>query len=220
MTPRPYDLGRRAQAMDERRARVIAAARHELLASPRFTLEAVAERSGVSRVTVYAQFGDRDTLLEAVYDDLGMSGGLDRIPEAFAAPDLAAALRIIVEVFCHFYTVHREVIRHLNALRVLSAGEFAGHGGRNERRREILVTLLVRAGMENDRLVDTLHALTGFAFVDELSGPNRAPDEICGEVAALVVAAMNAAPFSPRGARTVGVDRHERAEHSKPADTG
>ena len=54
MTPRPYDLGLRARAMDERRARIIAAARQELLASPRFTLEAVAERAAVSRVTVYA----------------------------------------------------------------------------------------------------------------------------------------------------------------------
>ena len=70
--------------MDERRTRIVAAAREELLSERRFTLEGVAGRAQGSRVTVYAQFGDRDTLLEAVYDDLAASGGLLRIPEAFA----------------------------------------------------------------------------------------------------------------------------------------
>jgi AcrR family transcriptional regulator len=190
MTPRPYDLGLRARAMDERRARIIAAARQELLASPRFTLEAVAERAAVSRVTVYAQFGDRDTLLEAVYDDLGASGALDRIPGAFAASDLARALPIIVEVFCHFYTVHREVIRRLNALRVLGAGEFAGQAGRNERRREILGALLSRWGRDDGGVVDTLQALTSFAFVDELAGQKSTPDDVIGEVLKLVSSAV------------------------------
>jgi AcrR family transcriptional regulator len=192
MTPRPYDLGRRALAMDERRARIIAAARQELLSSPRFTLEAVAERAAVSRVTVYAQFGDRDSLLEAVYDDLGVSGGLDRIPEAFAASDLAAALQIIVEVFCHFYAVHRDVIRRLNALRVLSTGEFAGQGARNERRRQILGTLLTRSGADDGSLVDALQALTSFAFVDELAGPERTPDAVAEAVMQLVSSAVAA----------------------------
>jgi AcrR family transcriptional regulator len=190
MTPRPYDLGRRAQAMDERRARIIAAARQELLTSPRFTLEAVAERAAVSRVTVYAQFGDRHSLLEAIYDDLGVSGGLDRIPEAFATSDLAAALQVIVEVFCHFYAVHRDVIRRLNALRVLSIGEFAGQGARNERRRQILGTLLGRSGLDDGSLVDALQALTSFAFVDELAGPERTPDDVFDEVMKLVSSAI------------------------------
>jgi AcrR family transcriptional regulator len=176
--------------MDERRARIIAAAREELLSAPRFTLEAVAERSGVSRVTVYAQFGDRDTLLEAVYDDLAASGGLDRIPEAFATSDDAAALEIIVEVFCHFYTVHREVIRRLQALRAVGTGEFSGHGDRNERRRQLLSAVLSRSGVDDPHLVNTLQALTSFAFVDELAGAERSPDDLRGDVMKLVSSAV------------------------------
>ncbi len=178
--------------MDERRARIIAAAREELLSAPRFTLEAVAERSGVSRVTVYAQFGDRDTLLEAVYDDLAASGGLDRIPEAFAASGQSAALDIIVEVFCHFYTVHREVIRRLQALRAAGAGEFSGQGDRNERRRQLLSAVLSRSGEDDAHLANTLQALTSFAFVDELAGRDRTPDDVAGEVMNLVSSAVAA----------------------------
>jgi AcrR family transcriptional regulator len=192
MSSRPYHLGRRAAAMDERRARIIAAAREELLTAPRFTLEAVAERSGVSRVTVYTQFGDRDTLLEAVYDDLAASGGLDRIPEAFAASDQAAALDITVDVFCHFYTVHREVIRRLQALRAVGAGEFSGQSDRNERRRQLLSALLTRSGVDDAQLVNTLQALTGFAFVDELAGEERTPDDVAGDVRKLVSSAIAA----------------------------
>src|SRR5580700_8990671 len=75
MPSRPYELKRRAASMEERRGRIVAAAREELISGGRFTLEAVAERAKVSRVTLYAQFGDRDALLEAVYDDLAASGG-------------------------------------------------------------------------------------------------------------------------------------------------
>jgi AcrR family transcriptional regulator len=192
MPSRPYQLRRRATAMGERRARIIAAAREELVAGRRFTLEAVADRAEVSRVTVYSQFGDRDALLEAVYDDLAVSGGLLRIPEAFAAADRDAALETIVNVFCHFYTVHREVVRRLNALAVVSSGERSGVGERNARRRQILVALLNRSGVADERLVDMLQALTSFGFVDELAGADQTPDDVAGAVARLVALAVGA----------------------------
>jgi AcrR family transcriptional regulator len=188
--PRPYQLGRRAVARDERRARIVRAAREELLSGRRFTLEAVAERAQVSRVTVYAQFGDRDALLEAVYDDLAASGGLLRIPEVFAASDTTKALDTMVGVFCHFYTVHRAVIRRLHALSAIDSMDLSSHGARDARRRDIISALLRRSGVADDRLGDMLQALTSFAFVDELAGRKRSPDEVAGQVAALVAAAI------------------------------
>src|ERR1700689_329579 len=120
MSSRPYELKRRAAAMGERRGRIVAAAREELVSGRRFTLEAVAERARGSRVTVYAQFGDRDALLEAVYDDLPASGGLQRIPDAFSTEDPLDGIGVLVTVFCHFYSMHRDVLRRLGALSVLS----------------------------------------------------------------------------------------------------
>jgi AcrR family transcriptional regulator len=187
---RHYQLGRRATARDERRARIVAAARAELLSGRRFTLEAVAERAQVSRVTVYAQFGDRDALLEAVYDDLAASGGLLRIPEVFAASDPSKALDTLVGVFCRFYTVHRAVIRRLHALSAMNSADLSGHGDRDARRRHIIGVLLQGSGAADERLLDMLQALTGFAFVDELAGRDRSPDDVAGQVAALVAAAV------------------------------
>jgi AcrR family transcriptional regulator len=193
MPSRPYELKRRATSMEERRGRIVAAAREALISGPRFTLEAVAERAGVSRVTLYAQFGDRDALLEAVYDDLAASGGLQRIPEAFSTEAPLDGLEVLATIFCHFYSMHREVLRRLRALSVLSDDDRSTHESRNARRHHIIGALLGRAGIDDLRLNDTLQALTSFAFVDELAGTDRTPADVACEVAALVLLAVASA---------------------------
>jgi AcrR family transcriptional regulator len=199
MTSRPYELKRRAAAMGERRGRIVAAAREELVSGRRFTLEAVAERARVSRVTVYAQFGDREALREAVYDDLAASGGLQRIPDAFTIENPLRGVEVLTTIFCHFYSVHREVLRRLGALSVLSDDDRSTHGGRNARRHQIIGVLLGRAGIDDRRLNDTVQALTSLAFVDELAGPGRTPDDVAGEVAALVTLAVGVTRPQERG---------------------
>ncbi len=151
-------------------------------------------------MTVYAQFGDRDALLEAVYDDLAASGGLQRIPDVFATEGLADGLEVLATVFCHFYSVHRDVLRRLGALSVLSDDDHTRHESRNARRHQIIVALLGRAGLDDQRLNDTLQALTSFAFVDELAGAERTPDDVAGEVLALAVLAVEAT--QQRGSRS------------------
>jgi AcrR family transcriptional regulator len=192
MPSRPYELKRRAAAMEERRGRIVAAAREELISGRGFTLEAVAKRAAVSRVTVYAQFGDREALLEAVYDDLAASGGLQRIPDAFSREDPLDGIEVLVTIFCHFYSVHREVLRRLGALSALSDGDRSTHGARNARRHHVIAVLLGLAGIDDQRLSDTLQALTSFAFVDELAGTERTPDNVAGEVVALIALAVDA----------------------------
>ncbi|HEY8797223.1 MAG TPA: helix-turn-helix domain-containing protein [Candidatus Dormibacteraeota bacterium] len=62
--PRNYTLGRRQGAVDRTRLAILAAAR-ELVASgePELSTGAVARRAGVSRITVYNQFGSKAGLL-------------------------------------------------------------------------------------------------------------------------------------------------------------
>ena len=62
--PRNYRLGRRQGAVERTRLAILAAAR-ELVASPDAALSAgaVARRAGVSRITVYNQFGSKAGLL-------------------------------------------------------------------------------------------------------------------------------------------------------------
>src|SRR5260370_10088576 len=101
MPPRPYRMSRRQQAVDWRRAYMRAAARRVLRApgSADFSLNAVARRAGVTRLTVYHQFGSRRGLLEALFDDLAARGGLYELPSAFREPHPETALERYIGFF-------------------------------------------------------------------------------------------------------------------------
>jgi len=68
-----------------------------------FSLEAVARRAGAQRLTVYNQFGSRRALLDAVFDDIALRGGLQRLEQVMAEPDPHVGLALLVPVFCEFY---------------------------------------------------------------------------------------------------------------------
>src|SRR2546430_7635973 len=77
MSPRPYRLGRRKPAAQRTRARVLRAARELLTAragAEPFSVEAVARRARVARMTVYHQVGSRPGLPEALFDSLAPRG--------------------------------------------------------------------------------------------------------------------------------------------------
>src|SRR3981189_161072 len=106
MSPRPYRSAARDDASAVTRRRILGSAAR-LLRSKRsegFSLEAVAKLAGVTRLTVYHQFGSRRALLEAVFDDRAAKGGLGRIPEAMRLADPRAALDRLVEIFCAFWS--------------------------------------------------------------------------------------------------------------------
>mgnify|MGYP003287564855 CR=1 FL=1 len=66
-TSRTYELKRRAERQQETRQRIVQAAveLHTTLGPSRTTVQAIAERAGVTRPTVYAHFPDVRSLFEA-----------------------------------------------------------------------------------------------------------------------------------------------------------
>ena len=66
MTSRPYRLGRRQASVDRTHNRILQAARELVASGEAPSVGSVAGRAGVSRITVYNQFGSRSGLLEAV----------------------------------------------------------------------------------------------------------------------------------------------------------
>jgi AcrR family transcriptional regulator len=64
---RTYELKRRAERQEETRRRIVAAAieLHTTLGPSRTTVQAIAEKAGVTRPTVYAHFPDARSLFEA-----------------------------------------------------------------------------------------------------------------------------------------------------------
>jgi AcrR family transcriptional regulator len=177
MSPRPYRSSQRQRPSEGTTARIVDAAR-ELLADPDgpwdFTVDAVARRAGVSRMTVYYQFGGRTPLLEAVLDDLATRGGMLDIGAAFQQPSAAAAVRQVVAVFCGFWASQRLVLRRLRAMAVLDP-ELSGVF-RDDRRRQAISAALNRGVEETparepatQSRIDLLTVLTSFETYDSLA---------------------------------------------------
>ena len=118
MSPRAYKSPRRDAAASATRERIVAAAAAILGAADgirKFSLDAVAKKAGVTRLTVYNQFGSRRALMEAVFDERAARGGLYRIVEAMQDPDPQAALRLIIGIFCDFWNSDPGTMRLLHA---------------------------------------------------------------------------------------------------------
>jgi len=106
MSPRPYRMGKREAAAAETRTRILEAAR-QLLANKSETdlsMEAIARRADVSRLTLYYQFKSRPGLLEALYDHLATRGNMRNLTQAFHEPDPSVALEKLIRTFVGFWS--------------------------------------------------------------------------------------------------------------------
>ncbi|MGI0070976.1 MAG: TetR/AcrR family transcriptional regulator [Thermoplasmata archaeon] len=187
MCPRKYDASRRRAAVEATRNGILEAARSLVGGKGdlvRFSMEAVAQKSGVSRMTVYYQFRSRAGLLEALADHLAARGGMDRMGEVFRARDPEVAVRRLVESFTGFWASDRTTMRRMRAMGVVFPTRSAGPRNRDAWRREAVANLLARHGVggppgksppPND-LVDLLTSLTSFETFDALCADGRSPE--------------------------------------------
>ncbi len=186
MPRRAYVSSVRTAAAAEKRDRVLDAAAKALREDAgiaRFSLEGVAKAAGVTRLTVYNQFGSRRGLLEAVFDDIAREGGLHGIADAMTMADPRKALDRFVEIFCAFWNRDPAVGRLHDAM--ATDPEFAEAVlERNERRRKGLTALVERvAGKIASRkarvdAVDTIFALTSYPMFAMLR-PGRSAEDVC-----------------------------------------
>jgi AcrR family transcriptional regulator len=207
MNPRPYRSPVRESAASETRARIIAAA-GALLGTPKgissFSLEAVAKKAGVTRLTVYNRFGSRRALLEEVFDDMAARGGLHRIAEAMTEADPHRALKRIVTIFCNFWSFDTGALSRLHAAGASDIEFESSVRERNERRRQLLSQLVRRmAGSHQPRanpvreLVDVLFALTSLAFFAQLMSRERTANSACRLIQGLSEDAVRRAGLRP-----------------------
>ena len=195
----PYRPAQRQGTSEATRTRIVDAAR-ALLADPDapvdFTVDAVAKRAGVSRMTVYYQFGGRAPLLEAVLDDLANRVGLTpEIAAAMRQQSPEAALGQVVAVFCGFWESQRLVIRRLRAMAVLDP-ELSGVY-RDERRRRLITAALSGGTAQPESVIDLLVVLTSFETYDTLAADSDDAGRVI-ELLQRACAALLQAGLGPR----------------------
>jgi AcrR family transcriptional regulator len=200
MPPRPYDLGRRRASGDATRAKILEAARSLIGGKgdmAEFSMEAVAAKAGVSRMTVYNQFHSQPRLLEALSDAIAERGGMHRLAGAFVEPSPAEAVRIFVSTFVGFWASERLLLRRLRAMGVLVPTVYRKVRDRDAWRREaarnLAAKLDVRPGSDRIRdpewAADLLAALTSFETFDALCEGDRTPETVARALSATVLRA-------------------------------
>jgi len=201
MSPRPYRLGQRQATTEQTRARILSAARELLMASNSFSgfsIEAVARQADVARMTVYHQFGSKIGLLEALFDSLATSGGMEELAAAFRRPEPLDALDNYITVFSRFWDSDRLVTRRIHGLAALDPDFEQVVRARDERRRQGLRVLVQRIAEQHsrpapetlDEAVDILYTLISFECFDILAGPTRSDQEVAPMVQRLARAAL------------------------------
>ncbi|MBR1218936.1 TetR/AcrR family transcriptional regulator [Bradyrhizobium sp. U87765 SZCCT0131] len=192
MASRTYRSPQRTEAAARTRARLVDAATALLAAadSGPVSLDAVAKAAGVTRLTVYNQFGSRRALLEAVFDDLAQRGGLGQLAEAMADGNPRAGLDRLITIFCAFWDFRRAAMARLEAEAIADPELADSLAARNARRRQALAVLVGRiAGRSGARaardLVDVLFALTGHAFFAALTADGRSTAAACALIQSL-----------------------------------
>jgi AcrR family transcriptional regulator len=200
MGKRPYRLGQRQASAQRTRSRIIAAARRLLAARKGisvFTVDAVASKAGVARMTVFNQFGSKRGLLEALFDELAARGLVERLRTAFCRLEPWEALDEFIAAFGGFWSSDRIVIRRIRGLAAIDPDFERGLRARDERRREGLRAIVGRLAESYNKpsadkhaeVIDLLHTLTSFETFDNVAGPTRSPDEVVPLVCRLAHAA-------------------------------
>jgi len=189
MKRRRYQSSIRDAAASRTRERLVDAAAAVLGTAEgigEFSLATVAKKAGVTRLTVYNQFGSRRALLEAVFDEIAVRGGLIRLGAVMAGSDPNAALSQTITIFCEFWSSGPGALRLLHASGASDPELAESVGERNERRRSLLRALVRRIATDyrmppksQRDLVDTLFALTSFWFFSQLMTGDRTPAAVC-----------------------------------------
>ncbi|HYQ30796.1 MAG TPA: TetR/AcrR family transcriptional regulator [Polyangiaceae bacterium] len=177
MESRAYDMRRRGKAVDAARERALSAA-YALLLDPscqELSFDAVARAAGVTRATLYNQFGARPALLVAIFRDLGRRMKAERIYAAMRLAQPEQALLATLRESTRSYARQAPVIRKLFAFAALD-GEVSAEVERSERqRRQSLAHLaarLVESGntrLEVSAATALLAALTSFQAFEALA---------------------------------------------------
>ena len=195
---RPYALGKRLEQMDRTRAVVLTAAREQLeMGGMReFSMESLAKASGVTRQTIHNLFGTRAGVLEAVFDQIALAGGMERMREVMTASSADDMLNGFIQVFSTFWSKNRLLLRRIHGIGAIDPEFGKAIQARNQRRMMAAERVIVRLdgavqAEERQERVSCLVALTSFEFFDALAESTGSADTAQKQLPGVVRRALN-----------------------------
>ena len=186
ISPRKYSLGRRREAAERTRSTILAAARDLVTELGRdSSLGKVAERAGVSRITVYNQFGSKAGLFEAL-----SSGARPtfRGPAHEHDSDPREQLRMRIAQACATWAADPALYRHLQ-----EHSPWPGDGSDVDRglAQELAAGDHLRPGCSIREAEDVIGILTSFQAFDRLhQGGRRSPASVAEILTRMAVSAV------------------------------
>jgi AcrR family transcriptional regulator len=179
MATRPYEQRARAEEAERTRMRIIEAVfthLHEAPAEP-IAIDRIARTAGVARSTVYAIFGSRSGLFDAVGRELAARSGYARLIEAKHQPDARDHLRAGFRAASEMLASNRDIYRALHSMSQLDEEAVGGAVRRQEEERAAGMRRLagrladqsvLRAGVSAEDAEHVLWVLTSFESFDSL----------------------------------------------------
>jgi len=184
--PRSYRQDKRALSAAATRQKVIAAA-CELLARDDFrdvSVDAIAERAGVGRTTVYQQFESKRGLLKAIELAVSERAGVSQLLEVLNQPDALGSLRTAFELGASVWARERVLFRKLFGLSLVDADLRAVMTEKDAKRQELVRVLVgklaaqkkLRRGVSRERAFQILWLLTSFQTFDAACSVASSPE--------------------------------------------
>jgi AcrR family transcriptional regulator len=179
MTTRPYRQRRRAEDAERTRRQILDAVVERLRRAPAepIAVERIAAMAGVARSTVYAIFGSRAGLFDAVGARLHERSGYARLVEASHHPDAREALRGGLRAASEMLAADRDIWRALRSMAQLDPEAVGGSVQRWEEERAAGMRRIagqlheqghLRPGVTAEEANDVLWVITSFESFDLL----------------------------------------------------
>lgn len=157
-------------------------------------MEFLASDTGVTRQTVHNLFGTKSQLIEALFDEIAIEGGLNRMGAIMRLHDAHLMLKEFVKVLTGFWAAHGLLIRRIHGIASIDP-EFGKAVEERNRRRQMAAARITelldtnQGGNSGEQArterVATLYALTSFEFFDSLAESSAKPD-VSSQVLALI----------------------------------